>query len=105
MVTQHVALLWTDGRYFLQAERELTGEWILMRQGEANVPDIKTWMKENLTPGSTLGIDPEIHSILEAKQREIRTLDPTLSFNPMTSSLRSRAINCIGRGRGEALLN
>ncbi len=37
--------LWTDGRYFLQAETELAGSGIkLFRQGNAGVPDWKEWL-------------------------------------------------------------
>lgn len=33
-MTQTAALLWTDGRYHLQAHQQLKGEWKLMRTGE-----------------------------------------------------------------------
>uniref|UniRef100_K3WRL6 Creatinase N-terminal domain-containing protein n=1 Tax=Globisporangium ultimum (strain ATCC 200006 / CBS 805.95 / DAOM BR144) TaxID=431595 RepID=K3WRL6_GLOUD len=34
LVTPDKALLWTDGRYFLQAENELSAEWTLMKSEE-----------------------------------------------------------------------
>ena len=37
VITRDAALLWTDGRYFLQAEGELSDEWTLMRMGQAAV--------------------------------------------------------------------
>lgn len=37
MIDQDNAYLWTDGRYFTQAEQELNEEWTLMRSGEPNV--------------------------------------------------------------------
>lgn len=41
LVTGDEAFLWTDGRYFLQAEEELAGSGIaLMKMGEKNVPTI-----------------------------------------------------------------
>jgi Xaa-Pro aminopeptidase len=40
LVTTDKALLWTDGRYFLQAEHELTSEWTLMKSEEPGVPTI-----------------------------------------------------------------
>lgn len=40
LVTPDRALLWTDGRYFLQAEAELGAEWSLMRAGEPDVPTL-----------------------------------------------------------------
>ena len=33
VVTESAASLWTDGRYFLQAEQEMDCDWILMRIG------------------------------------------------------------------------
>lgn len=33
IVTEHKAALWTDGRYFLQAEQQLDANWILMKAG------------------------------------------------------------------------
>lgn len=41
LVTQEKALLWTDGRYFLQAEKELSKEWTLMKSEEPEVPTIE----------------------------------------------------------------
>ena len=31
LITQEEALLWTDGRYYIQAEKELSKDWILMK--------------------------------------------------------------------------
>lgn len=33
IVTQTKAALWTDGRYFLQAQQELDSNWTLMKAG------------------------------------------------------------------------
>lgn len=41
LVTSDKALLWTDGRYFLQAEQELSAEWTLMKSEEPGVPTIE----------------------------------------------------------------
>ena len=37
VVTEHLAALWTDGRYFLQADQELDCNWIIMRVGQEQV--------------------------------------------------------------------
>ena len=37
MITADKAALWTDGRYFLQAEKQLDENWILMRDGEQSL--------------------------------------------------------------------
>ena len=57
------ALLWTDGRYFLQAEEQLNDAWTLMRMAQPGVPDIQDWLATTLTEGSRVGIDPTLHTI------------------------------------------
>jgi hypothetical protein len=41
LVTEDKALMWTDGRYFLQAEKELSGDWTLMKAEEPGVPTLE----------------------------------------------------------------
>ncbi len=51
-VTEREAALWTDGRYFVQAEAELLGSGIrLMREGEPEVPKIEEWLAQKLLAG------------------------------------------------------
>lgn len=53
IVTQDNAALWTDGRYWTQAEDELDcRNWFLMRQGQSGVPSISAWLlsQVNSTP-------------------------------------------------------
>ena len=58
LVGKEFAGLWTDGRYFLQAEDELAGSGIrLMKMGVEGVPSIVDYLKENLTADGTLGFD------------------------------------------------
>ena len=72
LVTEDKALLWTDGRYFLQAEKELGPEWTLMRGGTAGVPEPRAWLKDTMPKGSKVGIDASVHSLSEA--RAVRNL-------------------------------
>uniref|UniRef100_A0A7C9EIM9 Creatinase N-terminal domain-containing protein n=1 Tax=Opuntia streptacantha TaxID=393608 RepID=A0A7C9EIM9_OPUST len=58
VVTKDKAALWTDGRYFLQAEKQLSSSWILMRAGNMGVPTTAEWLNDVLAPGSRVGIDP-----------------------------------------------
>lgn len=37
IVTENSACLWTDGRYFLQASREMDENWTLMKEGNFSV--------------------------------------------------------------------
>ena len=61
VVTQEEAGLWTDGRYFIQAQGELSGSPItLYRMGEEGVPTVKEYVKENLREGGCLGFDGRV---------------------------------------------
>ncbi|MBQ6386809.1 MAG: aminopeptidase P family protein [Lachnospiraceae bacterium] len=57
-VTADEARLWTDGRYFISAARELSGTDIqLMKSGRAGVPKVTEYLKERLSQGDVLGFD------------------------------------------------
>lgn len=60
------ALLWTDGRYFLQAEKELSEDWTLMKSGQPGVLEIYDWLLANLRRGQTVGLDAFLVSTAEA---------------------------------------
>ncbi|MBC5687892.1 aminopeptidase P family protein [Mediterraneibacter sp. NSJ-55] len=50
--------LWTDGRYFLQASRQLEGSGIeLYRMGEPRVPSVEEFLRERLPDRGVLGVD------------------------------------------------
>lgn len=58
LVSKDRALLWTDGRYFLQAEEELSGSGIeLMRAGTPGTPALEAYLTDNVKAGETLGYD------------------------------------------------
>ena len=77
IITHNESVLFTDGRYHRQAELELTQDWVLMKQGLENVPTPIEYLSR-LPNGSTIGIDPSVHSISSIKK--------------MTSVLNSHAI-------------
>ncbi|BBN15819.1 Xaa-Pro aminopeptidase [Marchantia polymorpha subsp. ruderalis] len=58
IISKDRASLWTDGRYFLQAENQLGPHWTLMRAGTAGVPSMSEWCRDNLPEGSVVGVDP-----------------------------------------------
>jgi Xaa-Pro aminopeptidase len=61
VVTATWAGLWTDSRYFLQAEEELAGSGIeLMKQGEPEVPTPQAWLLEQLESGQAIGVDAQL---------------------------------------------
>jgi hypothetical protein len=41
VVTNTAALLWTDGRYYLQASQQLSAEWTLMKAGQPDTPTLE----------------------------------------------------------------
>ena len=58
VITMEDAGLWTDGRYFVQAEKQLSGtEYKLMRMGSAGVPALNEYCRELLKEGMTIGFD------------------------------------------------
>ncbi len=63
------ACLWTDGRYFVQAEQELSGTGItLMKSGMENVPTISEYLRSVATEEIVLGVDAEYASYKMLKQ-------------------------------------
>ncbi|KAL1412078.1 hypothetical protein Q8F55_003075 [Vanrija albida] len=80
VVTQTEALCWTDGRYFLQAGKELSEDWTLMKGGLPETPTWQAWLKE-LGPTTRIGVDPSVVSqdvagplgkaLAEVKAREL----------------------------------
>ena len=60
--------LWTDGRYFIQAEQELKHSGIkLFKMGEEGVPTIEEYLLEKLPKNSTLGFDGRVMSVKEGQ--------------------------------------
>ncbi|KZT24163.1 Creatinase/aminopeptidase [Neolentinus lepideus HHB14362 ss-1] len=71
VITTKDAYLFTDGRYFLQAEKELDGHsrrnWKLMKQGLPNVPTWQEFLHKNLETSTRIGIDPTLISAVDAE--------------------------------------
>ncbi|KAK6911546.1 Peptidase M24, C-terminal domain [Dillenia turbinata] len=82
VVTKDKAALWTDGRYFVQAEKQLSSSWILMRAGNPGVPTTSEWLNDVLSPGSRVGIDPLLFSsdAAEELKHDISTKDHELVY-------------------------
>lgn len=63
VVTPTAALLWTDSRYFLQAESQLADSGIaLMKDGLPETPTIARWITDNIPAGTAVGIDTMLFS-------------------------------------------
>ncbi len=64
VITQNEAGLWTDGRYFIQAENELAGSDVkLYKMGLPNVPKIDEYLDQVLSEGDVLGFDGRVISM------------------------------------------
>jgi Xaa-Pro aminopeptidase len=69
MVTEGDAVMYTDARYFLQADTELFPGWTLMRMGQPETPSEIDWLKAALPAGGVVGVDPTL--IPDPKFREL----------------------------------
>lgn len=71
VVCTDCAALWTDGRYFLQAEAELAGSGItLMKQGLPKTPTPEVWLSQTLTRGQHLFFNGRCVNAKKAAQLE-----------------------------------
>jgi Xaa-Pro aminopeptidase len=78
VITQDEAILWTDGRYFIQAEKELEGsEYKLFKMRIPGYPTYSQWLNEKLKDGDTLGFDGEVfsQSSVEGLEKEFKGKD------------------------------
>lgn len=71
VITANESGLWTDGRYFLQAEHKLKGSEIkLHKLGVIGYDDFPEWLNKNLKDGSTVGFDGWVLSVAGAQKLE-----------------------------------
>lgn len=69
VITLADAGLWTDGRYYIQAGKQLENTGItLFRAADPNVPSYTQWLKDNLPEGSTVAFDGRVFSAREVKK-------------------------------------
>jgi len=80
-ITQEKAALWTDSRYFLQAERELSNTGIeLCKLGLPDTLSLEGWIVLQLKKGNTVGFDGSVFQTNQAKG--------------IIDSLKTSGINC-----------
>ncbi len=78
VITQDEAILWTDGRYFIQAEKELKGsEYKLFKMAIPGFPTYTEWLRDKLNSGDTLGFDGKVfaQSAVESLENEFKEKD------------------------------
>nr|XP_020448488.1 xaa-Pro aminopeptidase 2 [Monopterus albus]XP_020448497.1 xaa-Pro aminopeptidase 2 [Monopterus albus] len=83
IVTQAKAALWTDSRYWIQAERQLDCNWEL----EKDVSSMAKWLISEVPPGGKIGFDPFLFSLnmqetysdsLESSNRSLESIPDNL---------------------------
>ena len=64
VVTLSEAHLWVDGRYYIQAEKQVKGsEYIVEKLGMPNVDNFPIWLCKNLKQGSKVGFNGKVISV------------------------------------------
>ncbi|TMS17745.1 Xaa-Pro aminopeptidase 2 [Larimichthys crocea] len=61
VVTKTKATLWTDSRYWVQAERQMDCNWELEK--DVSIRSIAEWLITEVPPGGTIGFDPFLFSL------------------------------------------
>ncbi|MFP4546543.1 MAG: aminopeptidase P family protein [Fidelibacterota bacterium] len=84
VVTMDRAGLWTDSRYFIQAEQELQGSGIdLFKMGTDGTPSYTKWLSDNLDNEAIVGFDGSLLSVAEVDQliEDLAEKQISLSYN------------------------
>lgn len=61
VVTQTKAALWTDSRYWVQAERQMDCNWELEK--DVSISSVAEWLIAEVPPGGEIGFDPFLFSL------------------------------------------
>ncbi len=95
IVTQEHAGVWTDSRYFIQAEAQLKdNDFELHRQKIPHAPEHLKWLKENLKTGARLGFDGRLFSV-----GQVRRLAKSLEGKNITLDSEQDLISSIWKDR------
>ncbi|MEM9820505.1 MAG: aminopeptidase P family protein [Bacteroidota bacterium] len=119
IVTADHAGLWTDSRYFLQAEKELaSSEMVLHRQQIPHAPEHVTWLQEHLSNEARVGFDGTLFSIGQVRMlskafyekniewvQDLDLIDEIWSDRPQIPqrAIFEHELQYAGKGRGEKL--
>lgn len=73
--------LWTDGRYFIQAQNQLEGSGIdLMRMGDDGVATIEEYLLETLPSHAVVGFDGRVLNTAMVENLQDKLKDKTITF-------------------------
>nr|WP_033162062.1 aminopeptidase P family protein [Sharpea azabuensis] len=82
VIGQDDAYLWTDGRYFIQAAKQLKDGIQLMKMAEPGVPTIEEFLVEHLNENSVLAFDPKVMTARFVIDLE-NAMDDSLELDPI----------------------
>lgn len=97
VITMEDAGLWTDGRYYIQAEKQLENSDIrLFRAVDPGVPSYTDWLKENLKEDSIVGFDGNVFSV-----DMIKDMEKTFKSKNITMKIEQDLIRKLWKDRPE----
>lgn len=95
IITETKAGLWTDSRYFLQAEHELENSGIeLFRMGLPETDSMEQFIRSEVAYGETIGVDGKTFSA-----QALNTLEQSLDQNKITIQSNRDLIDLIWKDR------
>ena len=84
LVTKNQAYLWTDGRYYVQAEQQLDNKYYQLMRQSGFTTEVNPWLVANAI-NQTIGVDP--HTISISRARQLLTLSPHLQVKFIENNL------------------
>ncbi len=82
VVTENESGLWTDGRYYIQAEEELLASEVkLFKMMQPGVPSYTDWLCKSLNAGDCVGFDSSVFSVDEVKRMKKKFSLSGISIN------------------------
>ena len=90
VVTKNHAGLWTDSRYFIQAEKELKGTQMKLHKLKIpHTPEYMTWILENVKKGGTVGCDGMLFSVGQINMMKKLFVQKNIKLNYSKDLLKS----------------
>lgn len=72
VVTFDKAILWTDGRYYIQAARQIEGSEFQLYKMEKGIPNYMEFIEQNLSKGQAVGFDGKVMPCADALKMKDR---------------------------------
>jgi Xaa-Pro aminopeptidase len=97
VITLEDAGLWADGRYYIQAEKQLEGSGIrLFRMSDSGVPTYTEWLNEVIKEGSIVGFDGSVFSV-----DMVKSIEKTFKAKKIALNFKLDLINKLWEDRPE----